>query len=277
MADLHTLRREVGDPGAVVFQRRAAVAAVLGLSSELEHAVRIVGNGLRRHGRRLVGPYRLFGVVRRAAGGAVSCRFLRELAERFRLLLALLGTSPFRGGRPLRLLRSHLPFQGRQILRHGEGLAQKLLLPIKGAEMEHRLLIGRGELQAGGLRFQLLYRDKNRSVLAAVILRSRRRRRISAEILRFAQDDIFFPDKLQPIRGLVQFPGEKISLPRGVVAALRLQGKGRGGLSQGGRRQQADHHQQRQQQAAYSFGGFHARILLCVLAIYDIFVYTFPI
>ena len=272
MADLHPLRREVSDPGAVVFQRGAAVAAVLGLGGELEHAVRIVGNGLRRHGLRLVCLNRLFGVIRRDVEDVGPYRAIRGLSCKgsCRLLLALLGTSPFRGGRPL-------PFQGRQILRHGEGLAQKLLFPVGGAEMEHRLLLGRGELQAGGLRFQLLYRDKNRFVLAAVILRSRRRRRISTEILRFAQDDIFFPDKLQPIRGLVQLPGEKIALPRDVAAALRLLGEGRGGFGQGGRRQQADHHQQRQQQAACSFGGFHARILLCVLAIYDIFVYTFPI
>ena len=272
MADLHTLRREVCDPSAVIFQCGAAVAAVLRLSGKLEHAVRIVGNGLRRHGRRLVGLDGFRGFVRRAAGGVGLYRAIRGLPCKgsCRLLLALLGIAPFRGGRPL-------PFQGRQILRHGEGLAQKLLFPVGGAEIEHRLLLGRGELQAGGLRFQLLYRDKNRSVLAAVILRSRRRRRISVEIVCFAQDDIFLPDKLQPIRGLVQFPGEKIALPRDVAAAHRLQGKGRGGLSQGGRRQQADHHQQRQQQAAYSLGSFHARILLCALAIYGSFVYTLPL
>ena len=132
---LHLHRCEVGDPGGAIFQRGATVAAALGLGGEFEYAVRIIGNGLGGHGLGIgvaggIDPYGLSGVVGRSARGS---RFL-----------GLVGFDRLRG-----------------LLRHGEGLAQKLLFPVKGAEMEQRLLLGCGEGQAGRIRLQLLHGEES--------------------------------------------------------------------------------------------------------------------
>ena len=221
--------------------------AVLGLGDKGIGVLRLVGPRLRR---RLV-PRTVWDIE-------FSCVILRRLRRLLRLLR--------RGWRPRQPL---LPVRG--LAAEGVGpcgidgnrkaIADQRLLAVPGAQAENRLLRRSAQLQLVGRGVQLLQGDENRFVLL-----------VGVDAL--GDPRVFLPRQLQPIRGPVQLPGEKIALTGGVAAALRLQGEGRGSLRQGRRRQQAHHHQQRQQQTENAFGTLHARILLALYKTTYKYLYT---
>ena len=223
---------------------------------------------------RLVRPRLCRRLVPRTAGGVELCCVILRRLRRRRISVGILRFA--RDDRLLRLRRRgrrprqpFLPVRG--LAAEGVGpygidgnrkaLADQRLLAVPGAQTENRLLRRSAQLQTLRCRVQLLQGDENRVVLL-----------VGVDAL--GDPRVFLPRQLQPIRGPVQLPGEKIALTGGVAAALRLPGEGRGSLRQGRRRQQTHHHQQRQQQTENAFGALHARILLALYKTTYKYLYT---